>query len=142
MDVAQVFQERTQPNDPSKSVVPAPVSVSEAETEKPASRSENDSLGIGKAPQNGMSHSVQPDKRKSSYEKYSAFAMPPVKEETPVATPVGTLSRTTASKIEENPPVLEPSPVNDSLAPSNKSAESEYIQIGLSKSLHLFHIDH
>ncbi|KAI0071645.1 hypothetical protein K474DRAFT_1668817 [Panus rudis PR-1116 ss-1] len=57
--------------------------------------------------QNGGLTANQAEKRKSSYEKYSAFVLPPLAEEkTPVSSPHGTLSRTAAPgtlpKLEEN----------------------------------------
>lgn len=42
---------------------------------------------------------IQAEKRKSSYEKYSAIILPPLKEEaTPAHTPVGTLTRTNVTQ--------------------------------------------
>jgi hypothetical protein len=45
-------------------------------------------------PQNTLPFAVNAEKRKSSYEKYSAIILPPLKEEaTPVPSPAGSLSR-------------------------------------------------
>ena len=54
------------------------------------------SMVAGWGTQNGEMGASPTDKRKTSYERYSAFALPPLMEEkTPVASPVASLSRNT-----------------------------------------------
>lgn len=85
MDVAQTFQEHSKIEKDMSSSVPVPESKISRES--------------GSGIKNSPSASSPPlEKRKSSHDKYSAFAMPPVKEETPVSTPAGTMSRSMAEK--------------------------------------------
>ncbi|KAL0956471.1 hypothetical protein HGRIS_002617 [Hohenbuehelia grisea] len=82
MDVHQAFSEQDQPPPPPSSAPESPPSPI-ALPSQPIPR-----------PRNIIPPSMQAEKRKSSYERYSAIILPPLPEEaTPTPTPHGTLSR-------------------------------------------------
>ncbi|KAK0461206.1 uncharacterized protein EV420DRAFT_186624 [Desarmillaria tabescens] len=87
MDVAQAFSESTSVARSETPVSPLPAEIYERSSSSPHSR-------LGPQP-------ISPvEKRKSSYERYSAIAMPPLKEEaTPVSSPAGTLSRGVVEEV-------------------------------------------
>ncbi|KAH9830829.1 uncharacterized protein C8Q71DRAFT_716327 [Rhodofomes roseus] len=80
------------------------------------------------APRNGAAR-PDPDKRMSSYERYSAIVMPPVEEEkTPAPSPAGTLARSSAlvfpDAIAEVELEVTPAAVERPAEPSTASAEA------------------
>lgn len=93
MDVAQALHSQ-QPQPPpelsSPSTPPPELEVSPAISLKPSH--------LRSQPVNST------DRRKSSYEKYSAIALPPLKEEaTPISSPAGTLSRSADLSLNQYP---------------------------------------
>lgn len=60
----------------------------------------DDDSAMGPLSLRTMSLSPQTEKRKSSFEKYSSFMMPPLKEEkTPVSSPAGTLAKSSGNAL-------------------------------------------
>jgi hypothetical protein len=128
MDVAQILNENAnkvldQPA--SKTFPPAPV-LHESSME-PAPETETELALATARPQNIVPS--QTEKRKSSYEKYSSFMMPPLLEEkTPAASPAGTLSRSVGDLSRSTPielletasTVLEDKPVAEAKSPEDK----------------------
>ncbi|KAG7446222.1 uncharacterized protein BT62DRAFT_104514 [Guyanagaster necrorhizus] len=81
MDVAQAFNKSTSSAEAEMPVPPLPAEINEQYSPIAHSR-------LSPQPMSPA------EKRRSSYEKYSAIAMPPLKEEaTPISSPAGTLSR-------------------------------------------------
>ncbi|KZT00473.1 uncharacterized protein LAESUDRAFT_732262 [Laetiporus sulphureus 93-53] len=104
MDVAQAFQERVVTNpEPAPAPTQRPGSEHAATPDEENPRSDVDSAVAKWSHSHGSVRSdADSDKRKSSYERYSAFVLPPLQEEnTPVPTPVGTLSRSAVSPSAE-----------------------------------------
>ncbi|KAF7790388.1 hypothetical protein EIP86_001343 [Pleurotus ostreatoroseus] len=120
MDVAQVFNEHQQftQSEPlhspliSTQIQSTLSSTSPDEEDGSAHRSDVKSMVASWGAQNGNdAPTLSADKRKSSYEKYSGFTLPPLAEEkTPVPSPAGTLARNSI------PPSLDtlPEPVESS----------------------------
>jgi len=79
----------------------------------------------------------QSEKRKSSFEKYSSFTMPPLKEEkTPVSSPAGTLAKSSGEALLE-PKLVSESPQSSlgikptiHRAASNSSLASDVVHVG------------
>ncbi|KAJ8462145.1 hypothetical protein ONZ45_g18040 [Pleurotus djamor] len=96
MDVAQVFNEHS----------PAPLATSPVDV-KPATEESKPPPSTPQVAVATPRHSINlppasAEKRKSSYERYSGIAMPPLTEEaTPTSTPVGTLARNVDVKTME-----------------------------------------
>ncbi|KAI0365644.1 hypothetical protein BV20DRAFT_953838 [Pilatotrama ljubarskyi] len=143
MDVAQAFQEVLQTTSPTST---SPVEVKRgsppppaaAET-KPAQKDDGEeeayeppsvkNLVANWGPRtNGASAALTApalERRKSSYEKYSAFVLPPLAEEkTPAPSPAGTLARGTAASVAEA--VKQEQEVRDILA-EDKAVNDEVV---------------
>lgn len=79
---------------------------------------------------------IQAEKRKSSYEKYSAIILPPLKEEaTPTQTPVGTLTRTNVNQRRPSIKVesqgdLNNEPSNDSIGSPVAAKTKDLVYLG------------
>ncbi|KAI0769641.1 hypothetical protein BD413DRAFT_477512 [Trametes elegans] len=121
MDVAQVFSEvlqatspvATSPDDTQRPLPPPPVDVAAAKAKDENEEEEEayeppsvKNLVANWGPRsNGSAPTPAPpqlERRKSNYDKYSAFVMPPLKEEkTPAPSPAGTLARSGAAPIPE-----------------------------------------
>lgn len=124
MDVAQVLQEQfssdsapTTPKVEEPPVEEVPEAIPRLDVKSLVS-----SWGTG----NSLPSPVSAEKRKSSYEKYSAFVLPPlVEEKTPVSSPANTLSRHTV------PPVIpsEPEPVPEAVVKEDKAPENESVVV-------------
>ncbi|CCM06207.1 uncharacterized protein FIBRA_08451 [Fibroporia radiculosa] len=102
MDVAQAFQEQSgrepSPIDasPVRTSLPKPTDERDKATDEDYPRPDVKTLLANWEPKNDpvRPDSSPVDKRKSSYDKYSAFVMPPLEEErTPPSSPSGTLAR-------------------------------------------------
>ena len=129
MDVAQALSELTGEAAKSDDAPPQVPQVEAAPKDEPQDEPEAmprldvksmiASWGVG----NGTPAPISPTRRTSSYEKYSAFVLPPlVEEKTPVASPANTLPRnavpppnmtdelqTTTSPVEDEKEVVSPS---------------------------------
>lgn len=75
------------------------------------------------------------EKRKSSYnDKYAAVALPPLKEETPVSSPAGTLARSARPHEEQvpvkEPPVLQETQAVHASSVAEKLSVKEEVQLG------------
>ena len=104
MDVAQALSEQDEQERKPEDSVPSTPMVEEPSKEEPEAipRLDVKSIISNWGTNNATPSPVSP-KRTSSYEKYSAFVMPPLLEEkTPVASPASTLSRYTVP-----PPILQ-----------------------------------
>lgn len=139
MDVAQVFNEHkehtyVEPPDtsPPTTQTQSPLSSLPVEEEdSQAPRPDVKSMIASWGPQTGNDPAPHgaADKRKSSYEKYSAFTLPPlVEEKTPVPSPAGTLTRNAIppsinTVLEEEIPA--PLPVSQDVAPR---ASEKYVK--------------
>lgn len=112
MDVAQALSEQraaeelTKAEPPKPLTPPATATVEDAPPPNlnPVEPQQRNVVGLGR-PSDHVLHAPQMAKRQSSHEKYSAFMMPPLKEEkTPTPTPVGTMAvRDAKSVLEEFP---------------------------------------
>jgi hypothetical protein len=128
MDVAQVFQEEARrspeisaPGSPTAERSRSPVMIRQA--------SQPEAPDIAGA-QGQSAPKVPPppamERRRSSYDKYSAFTLPPLREErTPVSSPAGTLRKADVPPIVEEEPTTRASGLAASLASSQPAAPVE-----------------
>ncbi|KAH9945670.1 hypothetical protein B0H21DRAFT_860691 [Amylocystis lapponica] len=148
MDVAQAFHARGAIEPPNSTTSTGAVVTPVDEVSLTKSESEEDALPLPDVkslvanwgPGNGAVHLPSADKRKSSFEKYSAIALPPLQEEkTPVSSPAGTLARSTVAPVQE-PAVPEASDGNTGLVDMLtrtkakepvRVKESKYVRIGM-----------
>ena len=97
MDVAQALsehEEKFRKGTEDDALVASSVVEQVAETSETAPKLDVKSMVSNWGAGNGNATPTSSDKRKSSYEKYSAFVMPPlVEEKTPAASPANTLAR-------------------------------------------------
>lgn len=157
MDVAQVFNEHKEhayiePSDtsPPTTQTQSPLSSLPAEEEdNPAPKPDVKSMIASWGPHNDNASAPHgaADKRKSSYEKYSAFTLTPlVEEKTPVPSPAGTLTRNAIppsvdTVLEEEIPA--PLPVSQDATPSasekpvKNAVVDAYVHLGKPPWMHM-----
>jgi hypothetical protein len=102
MDVALALSNHQPPN-PAPVAADSPLAIAIVEEPSPTPAQSSTAR-----PRNMTTPAAQAERRKSSYEKYSAITLPPLKEEaTPTPSPAGTLMRARGVADMESPNVIE-----------------------------------
>ncbi|KAL6308234.1 hypothetical protein BKA93DRAFT_766050 [Sparassis latifolia] len=121
MDVAQAFHElvhhESAMTETSVSVIPQASVQEHNQSRSPENDEELKSLAASLGQRNGCARpAIHAEKRKSSYDRYSAITMPPVEEEkTPVPSPANTMSRS----------AVQPAPERNQEKPDEQSSQNE-----------------